>query len=80
VIGPGFSNMDFSVVKNTKITEGVNLQVRCDAFDLFNQTNFNQPVSTIGSATTGLITAGTRFAAGDSGTSRQLQLAMKVIF
>ena len=78
--GPGFSNLDFAVVKNTKITERLNWQVRVDAFDIFNQVNFANPVLTIGAATTGLITGGTRFPAGDGGTSRQLQLAMKLIF
>jgi outer membrane receptor protein involved in Fe transport len=80
VIGPGFSNLDFALVKNTRIAERLAWQIRVDAFDLFNQTNFNQPVSTVGSATLGLITAGTRFPAGDGGTSRQLQLAMKLTF
>ena len=80
IIGPGFSNLDFAIVKNTRIKERLNFQVRADAFDIFNQTNFTQPVSTIGSSTLGLITGGTRFPAGDGGTSRQLQLVMKLIF
>jgi hypothetical protein len=67
-------------VKNTRITERLKFQVRADAFDLLNQTNFTNPVSSIGSSTSGLITGGTRFPAGDGGTSRQLQLAMKLIF
>ena len=79
VIGPGFSNLDFAMVKNTKITERLKWQVRADAFDLLNQANFGQPGATVGTATFGLIT-GTRFPAGDSGSSRQLQLAMKLIF
>ncbi len=80
IIGPGVSNLDFTLVKNTKIKERLTWQVRADAFDMLNQTNFNQPVSTVGSSTFGLITAGTRFTAGDFGSSRQLQLAMKLIF
>jgi hypothetical protein len=80
VIGPGFSNLDFALVKNTRIREGINFQIRAEAFDLLNQVNFAQPTSTIGSSTLGLITGGTRFPAGDGGTSRQLQLAMKLVF
>ncbi len=80
VIGPGFFDLDFTLVKNTKLTERVRWQIRADAFDLLNQANFTQPVSTVGSSTFGLITGGTRFPAGDSGSSRQLQLAMKLIF
>jgi hypothetical protein len=80
VIGPGFSNLDFALIKNTRIKERLTWQVRADAFDILNQKNFTQPVSSVGSSTLGLITGGTRFPAGDGGTSRQLQLAMKLIF
>ncbi len=80
IIGPGFSNLDFSFVKNTRIKERLNWQIRADAFDLLNQTNFGNPGTTVGSSTLGLITGGTRFPAGDFGTSRQIQLAMKLIF
>ena len=80
IIGPGFSNFDFAIVKNTRVRERLNFQIRADAFDVLNQTNFTQPVATVGSSTLGLITGGTRFPAGDGGTSRQLQLAMKLIF
>ena len=80
ITGPGFSNLDFALVKNTRITERVKTQLRIDTFDVFNQVNFGNPVLTIGSATTGLITSGTRFPAGDGGTSRQLQISMKVSF
>jgi hypothetical protein len=79
VIGPGFSNLDVALVKNTRITEHLSWQLRADAFDLFNQANFNQPNATVDSGTFGLISA-TRFPPGDSGSSRQLQLAMKLIF
>jgi len=84
IIGPGFSNIDFALVKNTKITERVTWQIRADAFDLLNHANYGQPVSTVpatltSTSTFGLLT-GTRFPAGDGGTSRQIQLAMKLIF
>ena len=85
VIGPGFSNVDLALVKNTKIGERLNWQLRVDVFDLLNHANFTQPVSSaafpLASNTTfGLITGGSRFPAGDSGSSRQLQLATKLIF
>lgn len=79
ILGPGFSNLDLAMVKNTRISERLKVQLRADAFDLLNQANFGQPGSTLGSSTLGLIT-GTRFPPGDSGSSRQLQLAMKLIF
>ncbi|MBV9611769.1 MAG: hypothetical protein JO091_04825 [Acidobacteriaceae bacterium] len=79
VIGPGFSNLDFALVKNTKITERLAWQLRADAFDLLNQANYGQPGSNVPSSTLGLIT-NTRFPTGDFGSSRQLQLAMKLTF
>ncbi|MBZ5611572.1 MAG: TonB-dependent receptor [Acidobacteriia bacterium] len=91
IYGPGFTNVDLALVKNTKITEKVTWQIRADAFDLLNVVNFTQPVASVPAAQTfgapiaatstfGLITSGTRFTAGDFGTSRQIQLAMKLIF
>jgi hypothetical protein len=47
---------------------------------MLNQVNFAQPVSTVGTSTLGLITGGTRFTGGDFGTSRQIQLSMKLQF
>ncbi len=79
IIGPGFTNLDVALIKNTKLTERLSWQVRADAFDLLNQANFGQPGSTFGTSTFGLITS-TRFPPGDSGSSRQLQVAMKLIF
>jgi hypothetical protein len=80
ITGPGFFNLDLALVKNTRINEVFRIQMRVDAFDLLNQVNFTNPVLTIGSSTTGLITSGTRFPAGDFGTSRELQISMKLMF
>ncbi|AFL87586.1 hypothetical protein Terro_1277 [Terriglobus roseus DSM 18391] len=79
LVGPGFSDVDFSIEKNTTIVEGVKFQVRADAFDIFNHPNFGNPVTSANSASFGLITS-TRFPTGDSGSSRQLQIIGKIIF
>jgi len=79
IIGPGFSNVDFSVLKNTKLNEKLTLQFRAEAFDLFNHANFGQPGRIVGSAGFGRIT-NTRFPTGDSGSSRQIQFAAKLMF
>jgi len=79
VIGPGFSNTDFSVIKNTQINESLKLQLRVEVFDLFNHANFGQPGNVVGTPTFGQIT-NTRFPTGESGSSRQIQLAAKLIF
>ncbi|MFN7945459.1 MAG: carboxypeptidase regulatory-like domain-containing protein [Blastocatellia bacterium] len=81
IIGPGFANTDFSVTKNTKITEALRAQFRAEIFDVFNHANFGQPgrIAAPGSTAFGVIT-NTRFATGDSGSSRQVQFALKLIF
>jgi hypothetical protein len=79
VIGPGFFNTDFSIIKNTRLTERVRTQFRAEFFDLFNHPNFGQPGSVVGTPSFGRIT-NTRFPTGESGSSRQVQLAMKVSF
>jgi hypothetical protein len=80
ITGPGWSDLDLAVTKNTRINERFNFQVRADAFDSLNQVNFTNPGTTVGSSTLGIITGGTRFAAGDFGTSRQMQISAKMIF
>jgi hypothetical protein len=80
VIGPGWSDLDLAVTKNTRINERFILQFRADAFDSLNQVNFTNPVTSVGSSTFGIITGGTRFAAGDFGTSRQMQMSAKLTF
>lgn len=79
IIGPGFNNVDFSVIKNIKLDDRRRLQFRGEMFDLFNNANFGQPGRVVGSAAFGRIT-NTRFATGDSGSSRQLQFALKLLF
>jgi hypothetical protein len=79
VIGPGFSNVDLSLLKDTKLSEDVTLQFRMEAFDLFNQASFGQPGRVVGTPGFGRI-INTRFPTGDSGSSRQLQFAVKLMF
>lgn len=81
IIGPRFNNTDFSVIKNTRLTESTRVQFRAELFDVFNHANFGQPgrVAQPGSTTFGVI-SNTRFATGDSGSSRQVQFALKLLF
>jgi len=43
-VAPGFGDVDFSVFKNTKIKERVNIQARVEFYNLFNRTNFAPPL------------------------------------
>jgi len=42
-IGPGLATWDFSVMKDTRLLEGLNLQFRAEIFNLLNRANFNTP-------------------------------------
>jgi hypothetical protein len=79
LIGPKFVNTDFSIIKNTKVTERVNAQFRAEFYDIFNHPNFGNPGLFFGTGTFGVITS-TRFPTGDFGSSRQIQLALKLEF
>ena len=78
VIGPGFNNTDFSIVKNTRFGEKLRAQFRAEFFDLFNNANFGQPGNVVGTPAFGRITS-TRFPTGETGSSRQIQFAVKLI-
>ncbi len=79
IIGPGFHTVDLSLSKRTRIGAKLDVELRAEIFDLFNHPNFGQPGNVVGSVNFGKITS-TRFPTGDSGSSRQVQLALKVSF
>jgi hypothetical protein len=88
LIGPGFANTDVSLLKTTRITERLRVQFRAEVFDVFNHANFGQPGRVLPSfdaagkplaSSFGVITS-TRFPTGDSGSSRQVQFALKLLF
>ena len=78
-MGPGFADTDISIEKNTRITERVAFQLRVDGFDVFNHASFGNPNTVVGGSSFGLISA-TRFPVSDLGSSRQLQIAGKILF
>jgi len=79
VIGPSFVNTDLSVTKTLTAAPGYRVQLRADAFDLFNHANFGPPGNVVGSPMFGKITR-TRLPTGEAGSSRQVQLVMKLLF
>jgi hypothetical protein len=79
VVGPAFHNTDLSVSRNVPVGSRARLQFRADIFDLFNHPNFGPPGNIVGSPTFGKITR-TRFPTGEAGSSRQIQLAVKLSF
>jgi len=79
VVGPGFNNTDFSITKGTDVVDRLRIEFRAEVFDLFNHANLGQPGSVVGSPAFGRI-VNTRFPTGESGSSRQVQLGVKLIF
>jgi hypothetical protein len=70
--GPGINNWDLTLLKNTEITERVNLQFRAEFFNLFNHTQFLGPTGLTGSASFGDVSA--------AQAPRIGQLALRVTF
>jgi len=78
LIGPGLATWDFSMLKDTRLRERLNLQFRAEIFNLLNRANFNLPNAVVFtpsgvSPTAGVITS-------TSTTSRQVQFGLKLIW
>ena len=77
--GPGTKSVDFSLFKDTHLTESKVLQLRAEAFNLANTPQFNNPAATANTAAIGIISS----AASESTfqrTERQVQFAAKITF
>ena len=70
--GPGYRNVNASLIKNTSLTERVRLQLRAEVFNLFNRPNFNLPDNFLGSPTFGRVTS--------ARDPRHIQLGVKLLF
>ncbi len=44
LLGPHFRQMDFSIYKKTKLTERLSMELRLEAYNLFNHPNFASPL------------------------------------
>jgi hypothetical protein len=83
--GPGYSDVDFSVFKNTRVTEGLNAQFRVEMFNLFNRLNLAAPgdgFCTDSSSCSITETVGAAYGAPGIGAGEPFntQLALKLIF
>ncbi len=92
LVGPGYVETDLGVMKETKITERVSVQLRAELFNLFNHPNFSYPVTSVfsaGSAATNYVSTPVATAGeittlvgsgGLSSVARQTQFSIKVLF
>ena len=68
-----FYNVDFSLIKNFRFHESKNIQIRAEAFNVFNFQILGTPSATIGSGTPGVISS-------IASTPRELQFGAKFSF
>ncbi len=72
VTGPGLETIDFSIIKNTRLAERLNMQFRSEFFNLLNHANFNLPDNFVGSPTFGQVTS--------AQPARRIQFGLKFLF
>jgi hypothetical protein len=83
IIGPGLSNFDFSLFKNTyirRISENFNLQFRAEFFNIFNRANFETPVDDNVLFNQDGTPAGSGVLDAVAGDARQIQFGLKLIW
>ncbi|HYM74761.1 MAG TPA: TonB-dependent receptor [Candidatus Dormibacteraeota bacterium] len=70
--GPGLNNFDMALLKNFKFTESKGLELRFEAFNVFNHAQFGNPDGEINSSQFGLVTS--------ARDPRIMQVGAKVLF
>ncbi len=88
--GPGYADWDLSLLKSTQIAESVRLQFRAEVFNVLNHTNLLTPnevvyssgptQGTAASQTAAAVLSPTAGVVTAAGTSRQIQLGLKLLF
>jgi len=73
VTGPGINNFDLSIIKNTRISERMNLQFRCEFFNAANHLIMGDPVGDFGTPLFGQVLS-TRL------DNREIQFALRLQF
>lgn len=69
----GINNWDFSLTKDTKITERFSLSYRAEVFNVFNRVQFNPPGNQVGSSLFGVVS-------GQLNNPRLIQMALRLTF
>jgi hypothetical protein len=88
--GPGYADWDLSLLKSTQLTERARLQFRAEFFNILNHTNLQLPnevvyatgptQGTTANQTTAATLGSPGVISATANTSRQIQLAAKIIF
>jgi len=80
LFGPGSFSTDTSLVKQTMIHENMALQLRFEAYNLFNHPFFGLPNAAIGGTSAGIISSTANNLITDAGDNRNLEAALKFVF
>jgi hypothetical protein len=86
LIGPGLTNVDFSVFKNNyirRISETFNVQFRAEIFNILNHANFGPPTTPDNTDifdSTGSLSAVAGLLSRTTTTAREVQFAVKIIW
>ncbi|MGH9721257.1 MAG: hypothetical protein ACRD8O_13660 [Bryobacteraceae bacterium] len=70
--GPGSLAVNLSLLKDTRVSEDLNVQFRVETFNAFNRTNFNLPDLFAGSPAFGRIQS--------AGSPRHVQIGVKLLW
>ena len=70
--GPGYFTTNLSLQRDFHFTENARLQIRAEAFNVFNRANFQAPGNAFGAANFGVITS--------TEDPRQIQFAARIYF
>jgi hypothetical protein len=80
LVGPGLVNLDFSVFKNTYVSEKLTVQFRVEAYNIANRANFQPPSSTDLFSSTGAPVATYGKITSESTSAREIQFGLKFIW
>ncbi len=80
LIGPGLSTFDLSLLKDTRLSEKLNLEFRGEFFNLLNHPNFNTPNLIVFTSPAGIPSSAAGVITSTSVPSRQIQFALKLLW
>jgi len=77
---PGTVNWDLSFIKNTRVTERLNVQFRTEMFNVMNHVNLGAPNASFSPGPTGLNQSGSFGVITSARDARTIQLSLKLMF
>lgn len=72
ILGPGYQVWNLTIAKNTRLRDNVLFQLRAEAYNAFNHTNFNAISTVVGATNYGQVTS--------TGDPRTMQVGAKFTF